>query len=168
MKKWFYVIAFMAIGFLGCKKDEECKSTTPTATASATETAYLQNYLSANGLTATEKNGMFYSITTQGSGTSPNQCSSINLTYSGNLITGTTDGGTFDATAAGQTNTFTLSGLIAGWRIIFPLVKAGGNVILYIPPSLAYGAQSQPARPGFVGLPANSYLKFTVSLIGVQ
>ena len=168
MKKWFYGMAIVALGFSGCKKDEGCKSDAPTTVASVSETAYLQNYLTANGISATEKNGMYYSIATQGNGTSPNQCSSINLTYTGTLITGTTDGGTFDATTSGQTNTFTLSGLIAGWRIIFPLVKAGGTVTLYIPPSLAYGTQSQPARPGFVALPANSYLKFVVSLIGVQ
>ncbi len=168
MKKWLCVMAISTLVFAGCKKDEGCKSVTPTTIASASETSYLQNYLTANALTATEKNGMFYSIATQGNGSSPNQCSSINLTYTGTLITGTTDGGTFDATPVGQTNTFTLSGLIEGWRIIFPLVKAGGTVTLYIPPSLAYGAQSQPARPGFVALPANSYLKFVVSLKAVN
>ena len=169
MKKWFLLSVLSVLLFSACKKDNNsCSTLPPTTVASATETAYIQNYLTANNLTATEKSGMFYSITTQGGGTSPNQCSSINLTYTGTLITGTTDGGVFDATPSGQSSTFTLSGLIAGWRIIFPLVKAGGNVTLYIPPSLAYGAQSQPARPGFVGLPANSYLKFTVSLIGVQ
>lgn len=162
MKKWFFVSLLSVLMCSACKKDDSCSSLPPTTVASAAETTYLQNYLTANGITATEKNGMFYSITTQGGGASPNQCSSINLTYTGNLITGTTDGGVFDATPAGQTSTFTLSGLIAGWKIIFPLVKAGGNVTLYIPPSLAYGAQAQP------GVPANSYLKFKVSLIAVQ
>ena len=154
--------------FTSCKKDEGCGTSAPTAVATASETAYLQAYLNANGIIATEKNGMFYVISTQGAGTSPNQCSTIGLTYTGNLITGTTDGGVFDATPAGTKSSFTLSALIAGWRIIFPLVKAGGNVTLFIPPSLAYGAQVSPPRPGFVGIPANSYLKFTVSLIDVQ
>ncbi|MCY7290872.1 MAG: FKBP-type peptidyl-prolyl cis-trans isomerase [Ferruginibacter sp.] len=168
MKKWFLLSALSVLMFTACKKDDDCKSLPPTTVASAAETAYLQDYLTTNSITASEKNGMFYSITTQGNATSPNQCSTIGLTYSGNLITGTTDGGVFDATPAGQKSTFTLSGLIAGWRIIFPLVKAGGKVTLYIPPSLAYGAQVSPARPPFVGIPANSYLKFTVSLIDVQ
>ena len=168
MKKWF-LLSLVAICMLtACKKDKGCTSLPPTTVATAAETAYLQNYLTANSITASEKNGMFYTITTQGAGTSPNQCSTIGLTYSGSLITGTTDGGVFDATPAGQKSAFTLSGLIAGWKIILPLVKAGGNVTLYIPPSLAYGARETPSRPGFVGIPANSYLKFTVSLIDVQ
>jgi FKBP-type peptidyl-prolyl cis-trans isomerase FkpA len=168
MKKWFLLSALTVLIFSACKKNKDCSSLPPTTVASAAETAYLQEYLTTKGITATEKNGMFYSISTQGSGTSPNQCSTIGLTYSGNIITNTGDGGVFDATPAGQKSTFSLSGLIAGWKIIFPLVKAGGNVTLYIPPSLAYGAQASPARPGFVGIPANSYLKFTVSLIDVQ
>ncbi len=168
MKKWFLLSALSLLMFTACKKDKDCSTAAPATVASASETAYLQNYLTANSITATEKNGMFYSITTQGGGTSPNQCSTIGLTYKGTLITGTTDGGTFDETPAGQKSTFTLSGLIAGWRIIFPLVKSGGNVTLYIPPSLAYGSRSTPSRPGYVGIPADSYLKFTVSLLDVQ
>ncbi len=168
MKKWFLLSSLSLLMFSACKKDKDCNTAAPATVASAAETAYLQNYLTTNSITATEKNGMFYSITTQGGGTSPNQCSTIGLTYKGTLITGTTDGGTFDETPAGQKSTFTLSGLIAGWRIIFPLVKAGGKVTLFIPPSLGYGAQSTPDRPGYVGIPSNSYLKFTVSLIDVQ
>jgi FKBP-type peptidyl-prolyl cis-trans isomerase FkpA len=173
MKKWFLLSALALLIFASCKKSNnstDCSQLAPTNTATAAEKAYLQAYLAANGLTATalEKNGMYYVISNQGGGISPNLCSNLTLTYSGNLITGTTDGGLFDATPAGQTSSFALSGLITAWKIIFPLVKAGGNVTLYVPPSLAYGAQSTPSRPGFVGIPANSYLKFTVSLIDVQ
>jgi FKBP-type peptidyl-prolyl cis-trans isomerase FkpA len=168
MKKWFFLCAVSALGFTACKKDKDCKELAPINVATAAETTYLQNYLTANSIVASEKNGMFYVISNQGAGESPNLCSNLTLTYSGNLITGTTDGGVFDATAAGQTASFGLSSLITAWKIIFPLVKAGGNVTLYVPPSLAYGAQASPPRTGFVGIPANSYLKFTVSLISVQ
>jgi FKBP-type peptidyl-prolyl cis-trans isomerase FkpA len=171
MKKWFFLCALSALVFMGCKKDNastDCTQPTPTAIASAAETAYLQNYLTANSITALEKNGMFYVISPQGTGTSPNLCSNLNLTYIGTLITGTTDGGMFDTTPAGQTSSFALSNLITAWKIIFPLVKAGGTVTLYVPPSLGYGSQDIPPRNGFVGIPPNSYLKFKVSLIAVQ
>jgi FKBP-type peptidyl-prolyl cis-trans isomerase FkpA len=170
MKKWFFLCALSALVFMGCKKDSntDCTQLAPTTAASAAETLYLQNYLTANSITALEKNGMFYVITQQGTGTSPNLCSNLNLTYIGTLITGTTDGGMFDTTPAGQTSSFGLSNLITAWKIIFPLVKAGGSVTLYVPPSLAYGSQDIPARTGFVGIPPNSYLKFKVSLIAVQ
>ncbi len=170
MKKWFLLCALSALIFASCKKvtDTECKELAPTLVATSTEIAYLQNFLAANSITASEKNGVYYVISSQGTGISPNLCSNITLTYSGNLINGTTVGGLFDETPAGQTSTFGLSNLILGWKVIFPLIKAGGNVTLYIPPSLAYGDRVSPARPGFVGIPANSYLKFTVSLLGVQ
>ena len=174
MKKWFLLSALSIIIITSCGKTDssstDCSQLPPTNTATTAENQYLQAYLAANGLTASaiEKNGMYYVITNQGAGVSPNLCSNLTLTYRGNLITGTTDGGVFDETLAGQTATFGLSSLITAWKIIFPLVKAGGSVTLYAPPSLAYGAQVSPARQGYVGIPAYSYLKFTVSLISVQ
>ncbi len=162
MKKWFYVVAVTAIGFLGCKKDVGCKSTAPTTTASAAESAYLQNYLTANSITASEKNGMYYIITSQGTGTSPNLCSTITVDYVGKLINGTTDGAQFDASQPTQPLVTSLNNLIAGWQVVLPLVKAGGNVTLYIPPSLGYG--SQASGP----IPANSYLKFVITVRSVQ
>ncbi len=162
MKKWFYAIAFLVIGFLGCKKDEGCKSTAPTTSASAAESAYLQNYLTANSITASEKNGMYYVISTQGSGTSPNLCSTITVDYVGKLINGTTDGAQFDASQPSQPLVTSLNNLITGWQVVLPLVKAGGNVTLYIPPSLGYGARASGP------IPANSYLKFVITVRSVQ
>ncbi len=164
MKKWFFV-GIMAVGlFSACNKDKDCKSVAPATVASAAETATLQTYLDAKGITnAVNKNGMFYVINNQGTGISPNLCSGISLTYSGSLIVGVNDGPVFDATPAGSVSNFTLSSLIAGWQLVFPLVKAGGDVTLYIPPSLGYGARAQGSS-----IPANSYLKFVVSLKDVK
>ena len=162
MKKWVYVMAISTIVFAGCKKDEGCKSVAPTTVAPASEKAYLENYLSANSITATEKNGMFYVISTQGSGTSPNLCSNITVDYVGKLMNATTDGAQFDASQPNQPLVTTLNNLIAGWQLVFPLIKAGGTATLYIPPTLGYGAQARP------GLPANSYLKFVITLRAVN
>ena len=162
MKKWFYVIAFMAIGFLGCKKDDGCKSTAPTTMASAAESAYLQNYLTTNNITATQKSGMYYVISSQGTGTSPNLCSAITVDYVGKLINGTTDGAQFDASQPNSPFVSSLNNLIEGWQVVLPLVKAGGTVTLYIPPSLGYGGRASGP------IPANSYLKFVITLKSVN
>lgn len=161
MKKFLFSFATLAFLLCGCgKSDDTCNANAPATVASATETSYLQNYIAANNITAAGKQGMFYTITNPGSGLSPNLCSEITVTYTGILISGTTDGSQFDASTAPVS--FTLNQLIDGWKIILPMVKAGGSVNLYIPPSLGYGAQDRP------GLPANSYLKFTVNLISVK
>ena len=91
----------------------------------------------------------------------------LQLTYTGTLITGTTDGAVFDG-GTGTPASFTLNDLIAGWQLIMPLVKAGGTVTLYIPPSLGYGAAPRTNSSGVVVIPANSYLKFVINLSNVQ
>jgi FKBP-type peptidyl-prolyl cis-trans isomerase FkpA len=52
--------------------------------------------------------------------------------------------------------------LILGWQYGIPLVKAGGRIMLYLPPSLGYGSQSTGT------IPANSVLIFDITLQGVQ
>ncbi len=168
MKKWLFLFLASTIWFSACKKNDlTCKLNAPSNAASATETAYLQNYLSANGIVAASKNGMFYNITNPGSGSSPNLCSRIAVTYTGNLIDGTADGAEFDASGSTPLNTV-LQDLIVGWQLILPLVKMGGSVTLYIPPSLGYGSQQRTNAAGAVVIPANSYLKFTITLVSVQ
>jgi FKBP-type peptidyl-prolyl cis-trans isomerase FkpA len=164
MKRILLASAFLLTLTTACKKTStyECSTTAPTSVATTTETAYLQSFLTANNITnAVEKNGMFYTLT-QGSGTSPNVCNNVTIDYVGNLITGTTVGTQFDASPAGQPASFQLNGLIVAWQLILPLVKSGGTVTMYCPPSLAYGARVAGS------IPANSYLKFVVSLRDVR
>jgi len=62
----------------------------------------------------------------------------------------------------GQTATFPLSGVIAGWQQGIPGMKEGGRRLLIIPPSLGYGASgSGPIAP-------NETLVFVVDLIKVS
>lgn len=164
MKRIILASAILLTLTTACKKtkDYECNTTAPTKVATAAETAYLQTFLTANNITnAIERNGMFYTLT-QGTGTSPNVCNTVTIDYVGNLITGNSVGTQFDASQAGQPATFKLEGLILAWQIILPVVKNGGTVTMYCPPSLAYG--NSPAG----SIPANSYLKFIVSLRAVQ
>ncbi|MEJ7610855.1 MAG: FKBP-type peptidyl-prolyl cis-trans isomerase [Ferruginibacter sp.] len=161
MKNLFLLCISASLLFTSCKKDEGCTVSNPTTVASAAETAYLQTYLSANAISASSTHGMFYTISNPGSGTSPNLCNAISVNYTGVLINGTSDGAQFDATT-GTPISLTLSRLIEGWQLVLPLLKTGGTVVLFIPPSLGYGSRANP------GVPANSYLKFTITLVSVQ
>jgi FKBP-type peptidyl-prolyl cis-trans isomerase FkpA len=168
MKKWFFLCAVSALGFTACVKNDnsttDCTQPTPSTIAPATEKAYIENYLAANSITnAVEKNGMYYVISTQGTGTSPNLCSNISIDYVGKFMSATTDGAQFDNSQPGQPAALQLSNVISGWQLILPLIKSGGTATLYIPPSLAYGATGRlPTIPG------NSYLKFQITLRAVQ
>jgi FKBP-type peptidyl-prolyl cis-trans isomerase FkpA len=167
MKKWFFLIALSAIIFSSCTKDDAtsttCTTTSPTTVAPDSQKVYLQNYLAAKGITnAIEKNGMFYKVDIAGTGENPTPCSAVAISYIGNFINGTTDGIVFDGSSPGQPAQFTLSGLIAAWQIALPLAKVGSTVTLYVPPALAYGVA------GSGSIPANSYLKFKISLLAFQ
>jgi FKBP-type peptidyl-prolyl cis-trans isomerase FkpA len=74
----------------------------------------------------------------------------VRATYIGKL----TNGNQFDAGTAD----FGLNQVIRGWTNGIPLIKQGGKIHLYIPPSLGYGNQAQGP------IPANSILIFDVTL----
>ena len=76
--------------------------------------------------------------------------------YKGYLTNGTC----FDSTKT-SLPTFTLGQLIVGWQKGIPLIKAGGAIRLFIPPSMGYGSNT-------VGpIPANSNLIFEIKLVDV-
>lgn len=125
--------------------------------APASEIQAVQDYLTANSITAEQHcSGLFYKIDVPGTGASANVCSDIVVTYEGKLTNGTV----FDAATAPVI--FNLSGVIPGWKNGIPLIKSGGRIYLYVPPSLAYGnTQVGP-------IPPNSILVFRIELVSVQ
>jgi len=64
---------------------------------------------------------------------------------------------------SGQTATFPLSGVIAGWQQGIPGMREGGRRLLVIPPDLGYGASGAGAAIG-----PNETLIFVVDLIKVS
>jgi peptidylprolyl isomerase/FKBP-type peptidyl-prolyl cis-trans isomerase FklB len=56
---------------------------------------------------------------------------------------------------------FPLDGLVPAWIIALQRMKAGDEWILYVPPSLGYGAQDKGPIPG------NSVMIFRIELIDV-
>lgn len=141
-----------------CKKDDACKYTESAVVVPAAELANLQAWVAANRpLAIQHTGGFYYEINTAGTDTkTPTVCSNVTVKYAGYL----TNGFKFDESTTGVT--FALGQLIAGWQRGIPLIKTGGSINLYLPPSLGYG--SSAAGP----IPANSILLFTIELMAVQ
>lgn len=161
MKNIFLGIIIFSIAGISCaKKDTVCNLNDSSITASASEIADVQAYLTANSITAAQhSSGLFYKITQTGSGQAvANLCSKVTVKYTGKLTNGTV----FDQTSAGATATFTLGQVIVGWQKGLPLISSGGKITLYIPPSLGYGNSAGGT------IPPNSILIFDIELVGVS
>jgi FKBP-type peptidyl-prolyl cis-trans isomerase FkpA len=81
--------------------------------------------------------------------------------YKGQL----TNGNVFDQTTTPVS--FNLGSLIEAWKKGIPMIKPGGKIKLYCPPSLAYGSQVIRDNAGNTVIPANSILIFEVELTNV-
>lgn len=141
----------LALVLTGCnKKDKDGGCTT-----AAEDDTKMQNYISANGITATKHaSGMYYQIIEPGAGATPTINSTVKANYTGKF----TSNASFDAGVA----SFPLNGVIEGWQIGIPLIKQGGKIKLIIPPYLAYGCYDYRSIPG------NSVLVFDVELLEVK
>jgi len=155
-----YLILISAFVISCSKKDDTCSFNDSPLVAPQSEIDNVHNYLSSHGINADlAPSGFFYKINTQGSGQAVvNLCSNVTVKYKGMLTNGTT----FDSTATGQTATFQLGKVIVGWQKGIPLVSSGGNITLFIPPTLAYGAS------GSGPIPPNAILVFDIDLVGVN
>ena len=141
-----------------CKKEDNCKYTESAVVVPASEMANLQTWVAANRpLAIQHPGGFYYEISTAGTGTvTPSVCSNVTVKYAGYL----TNGFKFDENTTGIS--FALGQLIVGWQRGIPLIKTGGSINLYLPPSLGYG--SNASGP----IPANSILIFNIQLLAVQ
>src|SRR5882757_8262217 len=138
MLKKLFGFSSIVILLASCVKgtDNSCPYKASTAVAPASEIASVQAYVNANHPGAIQhSSGLFYEITSPGTGTTtPAVCSTITVKYTGTLTNGTK----FDENLVGYSNI--LGVLIEGWKIGIPLIKAGGSINLYVPPSLGYGS----------------------------
>lgn len=161
MKKFLFSTLLMTIMLSGCFKDPATPACTFDACAQvapASEIQQVQTYLTNNNITAVQHcSGLFYKIEIAGTGKMATPCSMIAVKYEGKL----TNGNTFDSQTTNPV-TFNLASLITGWKIGLPLLKEGGKIKLYIPPSLGYGSQANGP------IPANSVLIFEIDLVAVQ
>ncbi len=159
-KKLFIILALPFL-ISSCAKNSDsykCTYTAPTVIANNAEIDSLQNYINTKGLAGSvirHPNGFFYKIDDAGAGIAPTVCSNITVTYEGKL----TNDSKFDENTTGAG--FILGQLIPGWQLGLPLIKKGGSIKLYLPPSLGYGSNVYPK------IPANSILIFELQLLDV-
>lgn len=167
MKKIIVMILVSAFAFSACKKETaKCNFNESSTVASQSESDSVNRYLVANNISGTTKHpaGFYYKIQNAGSGTSaPSLCSYLTVGYAGYYFSGAV----LDATTGNQTVGFNLGELIIGWQKGLPLIRSGGSIDLYLPPSMAYGTAGV-VRNGVVQVPPNAYLRFTINLAQVQ
>ena len=104
--------------------------------------------------------GILYRALTDGSGTKPGPNDTVVVHYRGTLP----DGQEFDSSyKRGQPATFSLGGIIAGWKEVLQLMSEGAKWEVVIPPELGYGSVG---AGGLIG--SNQTLVFEIELIEVK
>ncbi|MCD6069296.1 MAG: FKBP-type peptidyl-prolyl cis-trans isomerase [Bacteroidetes bacterium] len=147
----FFLLTLFIFSLAACKKKKIEKQKTE-------DEKIIKEYIASHNLNATPTgSGLYYVMTSQGTGIQPTSASSVTVYYKGYLTNGTV----FDE-SPGAGASFSLGSVIKGWQEGIPLFKKGGKGILLIPSSLGYGTTS----PGKI--PKNSVLIFDVELLNVQ
>jgi FKBP-type peptidyl-prolyl cis-trans isomerase FklB len=120
---------------------------------------FLAKNAGANGVVTTAS-GLQYKILQAGDAKapSPGPGDKVTVQYRGTLL----DGTEFDSSyARGTPATFQVNGVIKGWQEALVLMKPGAKWQLFVPPELAYDANSRPP------IPPGSLLLFDVELVSV-
>lgn len=132
------------------------------ADRAAKQSGAAQAFLDANkarpGVVVTPS-GLQYEVLRAGAGPKPTSEQTVEVHYHGTLP----DGTVFDSSVArGESISFPVTGVIAGWVEALQLMQVGAKWRLVIPSNLAYGERGQgPIPPG-------STLIFEVELIGIE
>jgi FKBP-type peptidyl-prolyl cis-trans isomerase len=133
------------------------------ATAEENKTAGAA-FLAENGKKTgivTTASGLQYEVLTQGKSTKhPSASDLVEVNYEGKLL----DGTVFDSSyKRGESISFPLNRVIAGWTEGLQLMTEGAKHRLYIPSDLAYGSRGAGRDIG-----ANATLIFDVELIKIK
>jgi len=168
MLKNIALIGLISISLSGCLKGstatDMCNYDPCAVKASINEQQAIETYLENNNIIAEKHcSGMYYAIEALGTGKTAGVCNNITVNYTGKF----TNGNQFDASSNGPV-TFLLRDVITGWKSGIPLVKEGGRIRLFIPPSLGYGNQDVRDRNGNIVIPGGSILVFDVELKQIQ
>lgn len=120
--------------------------------------AWLANKAMEEGVVALPS-GLMYQVLNEGSGKKPTAADTVECHYEGRLI----DGTVFDSSyKRGESATFPLNGVIAGWTEGVQLMSEGAKYRFFIPYQLAYGE-----RGAGQAIPPFAALVFDVELIKV-
>ncbi len=107
----------------------------------------------------TTASGLQHELVKEGTGRTPKSTDTVTVHYAGWLTNGTA----FDSSyKRGETTSFPLNRVIAGWTEGLQLMKEGGTSKFVIPANLGYGARGAPPVIG-----PNATLVFQVELIKI-
>lgn len=150
MRAILILLSFISLISFSCKKKKISNQANE-------DEKIITDYISSHNLNATATgSGLYYVITTQGTGIHPNFASNVTVKYKGYLK----DESVFDQNTTGAT--FSLNSVIKGWQEGIPYFKKGGKGMLLIPSALGYGDKATGK------IPANSVLIFDIDLVNVQ
>jgi FKBP-type peptidyl-prolyl cis-trans isomerase FkpA len=144
------LIFLLLVFFLACSED----------TPDISEDEMIQEFITANGLDAQKtSSGLYVVIDEAGADPFPSSSSEVTVHYSGYFL----NGQVFDSSIQrGVPLTISLTSVISGWREGIPYFGTGGEGMLLMPSSLAYGST------GSGSIPPNTPLVFDVELISVN
>lgn len=108
----------------------------------------------------TTASGLQYQLLRDGNGKQPKATDQVECHYEGTLIDGTKFDSSYDR---GQTATFPLNQVIAGWTEGLQLMHEGAKYRFFIPYQLAYGERGAGAS-----IPPYAALIFDVELVAVK
>jgi FKBP-type peptidyl-prolyl cis-trans isomerase len=154
IKYSFILIAIIGFGLSSCNKPNDCTFSVPVVTVPATEAKELDAYIKSKVPTAIkDKRGFYYLIKKPGEGATLTPCTTVNVYYKGLY----TDGIVFDRSGS-IVEELPLPNTMYGWQMALPLIKPGGTIIFYLPPSLCFGDQR-------FNTPKNKILVYEVQLV---
>ncbi len=120
---------------------------------------WLADTLSSNEIVST-LSGLQYQVLREGNGTIPNLSNEVETHYHGTLL----DGTVFDSSVErGESISFPVGGVIAGWTEALQLMSVGSKWKLIIPSNLAYGERGAGQLIG-----PNTDLIFVIELLGIK
>lgn len=144
------------------REEYEKKMEVSRAKQKETDAKQIADYLSKNGLANPQRTtmGVTYVVRTPGAGIQPTQGDSVQVRYTGKLLSGKV----FDSnTADGITFPVGVGMVIPGWDDGILRLKKGDKATLLVPSELAYGEQGVPGS-----IPPNSVLAFDIELLNVK
>ena len=142
---------------------QEAKQQAEVAEKGKSAKAEGERFLAENGKKAgiiTTPSGLQYQVLREGNGKSPKSTDTVECHYEGTLIDGTKFDSSYDR---GQTATFPLNQVIAGWTEGLQLMQEGGKYRFFIPYNLGYGERGAGAS-----IPPFAALVFDVELVAVK
>ena len=144
---------------LALQQEEEQKQLESKAENAEFKNQWLADTSSSNEMVTT-LSGLQYQILKEGNGPVPTINDNVETHYHGTLL----DGTVFDSSVErGESISFPVGGVIAGWTEALQLMSVGSKWKLIVPSELAYGERGAGPSIG-----PNTDLIFVVELIGIN